>query len=76
MLDTVQSPIKTKLSMEKVMRAEAKQLAYVQSGSCNSQQQKKLAKAVQFAIDESSGQLAKPSATRWKFHPALRPTHN
>src|SRR5580693_7198591 len=76
MIDSMQSPIQTKLSMEKVLRAEAELLAYVQSGSCNPQQQKQLATAVQFAIDESSGRLAKPLATRWKFHPGLRPTHN
>jgi hypothetical protein len=71
MLDLMQSPTKSKLSMEKVLRAEAELLAYLQRGSCNPEQQKQLAKAVQFAIDESSGPLAKPSPTRWKFHPAF-----
>ena len=76
MVDLVQSPTKTELSMEKVLRAEAELLAYVQSGSYDPQQQTQLAKAVQFAIDESTGQLAKPSPTRLEFHPAIRPTHN
>ena len=76
MLNSMQSPIQTKLSMEKLLRAEAELLVYVQSGSPNPRQQKQLAMAVQCAIDESSGQLAKPWATRWKFHPALRPTPN
>ena len=62
--------------MKKVYEAEAELLAYVQSGSRNPQQREQLARAVQFAIDESSGQLAKPLATRWKFHPILRPTPN
>ena len=75
MLDSMKSPTKTKLSTEKVLRAEAELLAYVQSGSCNLQQQKQLAMAVRFAIDESIGQLAKPSPTRWEFYPAFRPTH-
>jgi hypothetical protein len=76
MLDFMQALITTKLSMEKVLRAEAELLAYIQSGSCDPRQQTQLAKAVQFAIDESSGQLAKPWPTRWKFHPGLRPTRN
>jgi hypothetical protein len=57
--------------MEKVVRAEAELLAYVQRGSGSPEQQKQLAKAVQFAIDESTGPLAKPWPTRWKFHPAF-----
>jgi hypothetical protein len=76
MLDSMQSPTKTKLSMEKVLRAEAKLLAYVQSGSCNPQQQRELARAVQFAIDESNGKLPKPWPPRQKFRPASRPTDN
>lgn len=76
MLESMQSPTKTKLSMEKVLRAEAELLAYVQSGSGNPQQQKQLAKAVKVAIDESTGQSAKPLPTRWEFHPVLRPTHS
>jgi len=76
MLDSMQSPIKAELSMEKVLRAEAELLAYVQGGSCNPQQQKQLAKAVQFAIDESNGPLAKPWPTRYKFITPFRPTHN
>lgn len=76
MLDSVQSPTKPKPSMEKVLRAEAELLAYVQSGSRNPQRQKQLAKAVQFAMDESIGHSAKPSPTRWEFHPNFRPTHN
>jgi hypothetical protein len=75
MLDSMQSPTKTELSTERVLRAEAELLAYVQSGSCNLQQQKQLAMVVRFAIDESIGQLAKPWPTRWKFPPAFRPTH-
>ncbi len=72
MLESMQSPTKTKLSMEKVLRAEAELLAYVQSGSGDPQHQKKLAKAVQFAIDESTGPVAKPSPTRWESPPAFR----
>ena len=71
MLDSMQFPTKTNLTMEKVLRTEAELLAYVQSGSCNLQQQKQLAMAVRFAIDESIGQLAKPLTTRWEFHPAI-----
>jgi hypothetical protein len=66
----MQSPTKAKLSIEKLLRAEAELLAYVQRGSGNPQHQKKLAKAVQFAMDESTGRLPKPSPTRWEFHPA------
>ena len=76
MLGFMRTPIKTELSVEKVFQAEAQLLAYVQSGSCNPHQQRKLAKAAQSAIDESSGPLEKPFATRWKFRPVLRPTHN
>jgi hypothetical protein len=68
----MQPPIKTKLSMEKVLRAEAELLAHVQSGSGDPQHQKKLAKAVQFAIDESTGPVAKPSPTRLTFPAAFR----
>jgi hypothetical protein len=66
--------MKTGLSVEKVSEAEAELLAYVQSGSRNPHQQQQLAKAVQSAIDESSGHITKPLATRWEFYPALRPT--
>jgi hypothetical protein len=76
MLELMQSPTKTKLSMEKVLRAEAELLAYVQSGSGDPQHQKQLAKAVQFAIDESTGPVPKPSPTRWEFSPASRPTNH
>jgi hypothetical protein len=76
MLESMLSPIKTEVSTERVMRAEAELLAYVQRGSCNPQKQKQLAEAVQSAMDESSGQLAKPWATRWESYPALRPTRN
>lgn len=76
MLDYMQSPTETKLSMENVLRAEAELLAYVQSGSGDPRQQKQLAKAVQFAIDESTGPLAKPLPTRWESPPAFRPTNN
>lgn len=72
MLESMQSPTMTKLSMEKVLRAEAELLAYVQSGSGDPRQQKQLAKAVQFAIDESTGPLAKPCPSRWNFHAAFR----
>jgi hypothetical protein len=68
--------MKTGLSVEKVSEAEAALLAHVQSGSRNPHQQKQLAKAVQSAIDESSGQMTKPLATRWEFYPALRRTQN
>jgi hypothetical protein len=75
MLDSMQTPTKTKLSRQEVLRAEAELLACVQSGSGNPQQQKQLAKAVQFAIDESTGPVAKPSPTRWEFPPAFREPH-
>jgi hypothetical protein len=70
----MQSPIKSGLSVVKVSETEAQLLAHVQSGSRNPQQQKQLAKAVQSAIDESSGQRTEPLATRWEFYPARRPT--
>src|ERR1035437_9700907 len=76
MLNSMQSTTKNNLTMKKVLRAEAELLAYVQSGSCDPQQQRQLAKAVQLAIDESTGPLAKPWPTRLEFHPAIRPTHN
>ena len=69
---SMQSPIKTGPSVEKVFEAEAELLAHVQSGSRNPQQQKQLARAVQSAIDESSGQRTKPLATRSEFNPARR----
>ena len=64
MIDSMHTPTKTKLSRQEVLRAEAELLAYDQSGSGNPQQQKQLAKAVQFAIDESRGQLAKSGPKR------------
>jgi len=76
MLENTQSPVNAELSTEKVVRAEAELLAYIQSGSGTPQKQKQLAEAVQSAMDESSGHLAKPGATRWKFQPVLRLTRN